>query len=167
MNFPDDKCDDFMLQNNINIGFTLHPFDAILFYSLYCRRFKIVILCGKKHRLAKKRKIKIDELKDERIIVFSNTPLTIDICAQYGIMPDIILNSPDMEILDNLLGSGQMAAFGLEFHGEPDPDWVMIELEDMNYTLDCNIIIRKNSFPSVAEKLFIDYTKKRLIEAET
>jgi DNA-binding transcriptional LysR family regulator len=166
VNFPDAKCDEFMLEHNLNIGFTINPFDAILFDSLYCRRFRIIPICGEKHRLAKKRKIKIDELKNERTIIFRNTQLLIDLYAQHGIKPDIILNSPDESMLDELLGTGQIIAWGVEFRAVKNPGWVAMELEDVDLTVDGNIIVRKNSFPNEAEERFIKYTKSRLLESD-
>jgi DNA-binding transcriptional LysR family regulator len=166
MNFPDTKCDEFMLEHNLNIGFTVNSFDTVLFDSLYHRQFGIIPICGENHRLAKKGKIKFDELKNERIIIFRNAKSQIDLCAQYGIKPDIILNSPDKSMMDELLGTGQTVVFGAEFQPDMYAGWVGIDLEDAKFTMSLDITMRKNSYPSEAEKQFIDYTKKRLIEEE-
>jgi hypothetical protein len=103
---------------------------------------KIIPVCGEKHRLAKKGKIKFTELKDEKMIIFRNVKLHLDLCAQDGLKPYFILNSPDKNIVNEILATGQMFIFGVESHVTRHPAWVGLELEDIESAIDCNLIER-------------------------
>jgi DNA-binding transcriptional LysR family regulator len=169
MNFTEDTCQQSMLENKLQIGFSPAPIDTNLFESLLCERNKLGLMVGEKHRLAQRSSIKLRDLKDETVIFLNNRMhpfgLLMDQCIRNGVVPGIHLSSSAMGLTCELISTNRVVGFG---GGPPDrfPGLVRIDIEDMDFYWEYHLIVNKYTYISDAAKQFIAYAKERLGDME-
>ncbi|AEF84596.1 putative transcriptional regulator, LysR family [Treponema primitia ZAS-2] len=164
MNFVEETCQKSMRENKLQIGFSPAPVDMNLFASLICERNKIGLLVGEKHPFAERSSVKLQELKGEMVISLNNRMHPFDLlwdqCIRNGVVPEINLSSPAMELTCELISTNRVVGFG----GGPQdrfPGLVHIEIEDMDFYWEFHLIVNKYAFISDAAKEFIAYAKER------
>ena len=159
MSFSDAVCQKSILEYSLNIGFAHAPINTNSFESFLCKKRKIVLLAGQKHRLANRTSIKLSELKDEQVILFNNDRFLTDICYRNKIDINIHLSASEFTLASELCKSNQYVCFAAQ---DRERELVSIEIEDMEIYLEIYFIINKNTLGEGAKK-FIDYTKKTLM----
>ncbi|WP_010261975.1 LysR family transcriptional regulator [Treponema primitia] len=161
-NYSDDTALSTMLENKLHLGFTCVPFDANQFDSVYHEQRKIKLLVSRNHPFVNRRSIKLHELKNENIISLDHNlyPQNSirEICEQNGATIDIFLNGGEKQLIGELCDTGHYVclwADGIHCF----PDLVFIDIEDMEFYWEYNLVVNKLAFISSAEEEFIKYTK--------
>jgi DNA-binding transcriptional LysR family regulator len=165
MSFDDDNFQNSMLEHKIHIGFCSAPVDTNLFDSIYNERSKFMLIAGKEHRLAKFSSIKFKALKDETLIVLNNhiypQPFIMDLCAQNGFKPAMLLNGAEMDLIHELCGTNQIVGL-LPGPHRKQTGLVLIDIEDIDLYGEFHLIVNKHAYISEAAKQFIAYAKEQL-----
>jgi DNA-binding transcriptional LysR family regulator len=170
MSFADDTCQKSMLEHKLQLGFSPAPVDSNLFESILCEKSKLTILVGKNHSFAERSSIKLQELKDEKVITLNNhmhpTDLLMELCAEFGVKPGTYLSGHEIDLSGELISTNQFVGFGA---GPQDryPGLVRIDIEDMDFYWEFHLIVNKHTYISDAAKQFITYAKYRLGDKET
>lgn len=165
MNFLEDTCQNAIMENKLQIGFSSAPIDEYLFDSFLCVRSKLLLLVGEQHRFAEGASVKMRDLRGESVIVLNGhmnpNSMLIDLCAKSGVKPEVRLSGSEMGLACELIGSGRFVGFC----GEgpiPFPGLTQVEVEDMELWFEFYLIVNRHVYLGEAAKRFIAYAKKRL-----
>jgi DNA-binding transcriptional LysR family regulator len=165
ISFPDDSCQETMLDHKISLGFSCAPINTTLFDSIYCERSKLLLIAGKEHRLAQFPSVKLSELRGETVITLNNRmapqSIILELCAQNGFKPGMFLSGAETNFVYELCSTNQIVSF---WAGSIDqfPDLVSINIEDIDLYFEFHIIVNKHAYISETAKCFIEYSKERL-----
>jgi len=143
-NFPDFKInvveDDrrgllrLLDENQINMAFLPHevPFDD-RYKSQPLTELANVCCVSKKHRLAKHKRVSIDDLKDEPLVLFKNsffqTERIIERYKQSAVTPKILLDTVQVSTVESVVSRGLAVGFVFEFLLKSTPELVGIPLD--------------------------------------
>lgn len=125
---------------------------------------QISVAFNKKHPLAKKKSIKLSELKNEQFIAMEKhgrlTYLTYDLCEKGGFIPNISIQCDDpfyiRKYIEMGLGIGFVPLFS--WHGQISENLKLIPLEDCFRTTYASFDTK--SYTSDAIRLFLELLKK-------
>jgi DNA-binding transcriptional LysR family regulator len=163
--FPDDTCQESILDHKIHLGFSPAPIDTTLFDSVYYERRKLYLVVGRKHRFARRASIRMADLRDESIITLNSTtnpqgPLA-DICARHGVELKIFLTASENGLVRELCNTHRIVSF---FAGPRDQfaDLVPVDIEDLDLYLEFHLIVNKHAYIGAAPHRFIAYTRETL-----
>jgi DNA-binding transcriptional LysR family regulator len=165
--FTDDMCQKSVLEQGLQIGFSLPPFETTMFDTFLYQKHRIVVIAGKEHHFAGRSSIKLRDLRDERVMALNNRmyPQNIltKLCAQNGISLDVQLNCPDKVLMTELCVSNQFVSF---FAGsvEEFDNLVSIEIEDVELFVEFYIIVNKHAYINKAAEQFLAYAKETLLK---
>jgi hypothetical protein len=154
-----------MLEHTIHIGFVSEPVDTSLFDSYTWHKGSVFLIVGKNHPLAGRASIKLKELQDDSVIVFSDDKypqnMLASICVRNGIIPAFYLEGYETGLFRELCASNKIAALW-EGSTADYPDLVSLEIEDLNAKFQADFIVQKNVYLNEAERNFIEYAKANL-----
>jgi hypothetical protein len=140
--------------------------DKQQFYSVFNRKTGVKLICGKKHRFAKRHSIRLAELKNENVISLTNTLLPLsavfELCRQNGAKLGTVLSPGDLDLRRILCGTGRFVAFGTANQAAA-PDFVAVDIEDIGLYWEFDLVVNKFVFLTEAEEKFIAYAKKKLL----
>ncbi|MDR2535723.1 MAG: LysR family transcriptional regulator substrate-binding protein, partial [Treponema sp.] len=155
-----------VLEQKLQIGFSLPPFDRASFDVFLYKKKKIGLLVGNKHPFSKRSSITLKELKDKNIIALNNNmyPQTklIELCAENGVDLNVQLNCPDNVLVYDLCKTNQFVSF---FAGSAESfdDLITIEIEDVELFIEFYIIVNKHAYINQAAEQFLRYAQNALI----
>jgi hypothetical protein len=165
INYSDEMTEKTMLENKLHLGFFCVPYDTLQFYSVLNHKTKVKLICGKKHRFAKRPSIRLADLKDENVISLTNNlpPFSamFELCRQNGAKLETVLSPGNLGLRRILCETGRYIAFGLNDQASI-PDLVGIDIEDTGLYWEFDLVVNKFVFLTEAEENFIAYTKKQL-----
>jgi DNA-binding transcriptional LysR family regulator len=165
INYSDEMTEKIMIENKLHLGFFCVPYDAQQFYSVFNHKTEVKLICGEKHRFAKRHSIRLAELKNENVISLTNTLLPLsavfELCRQNGAKLETVLSPVDLGLRNILCKTGRYVAFGTKEQAAV-PELIAIDIEDMDRHWEFDLVVNKFVFLTEAEKKFIAYTKKRL-----
>jgi DNA-binding transcriptional LysR family regulator len=154
-----------MLEHDIHIGLISGPVDSALFDSFVWHKDSTYLVVGKNHPLADRSSVKLEELKNESIIVYNDDTypqnILAGLCAQHGIIPAFYLEGFETGLFHELCLSNRIIAFWEGPMGH-FPGLVRIEIEDIKLEWSACLIVQKNVYLNDAEKYFIEYAKNNL-----
>jgi hypothetical protein len=123
------------------------------------------LISGKKHRFAKKKSIRLSDLKDENVIsLTSNLPpfsTMFELCRQNGAILETVLSPGDQDLRNTLCETGRYVAIGTS-DTITARDLVAIDIEDVELYWEHSLAVNKFVFLTEAEEKFIAYTKETL-----
>ncbi|MDR0718193.1 MAG: LysR family transcriptional regulator [Treponema sp.] len=166
INYSDEVTEKSMLENKLHLGFFCVPHDTRQFYSVFNHRTGVKLICGKKHRFAKRHSIRLAELKNENVISLTNTLLPLsavfELCRQNGAKMGTVLSPGDLGLRRILCETGRFVAFGTNDPAAA-PELVAVDIEDIGLYWEFDLVVNKFVFLTGAEEKFIAYTKKKLV----
>jgi DNA-binding transcriptional LysR family regulator len=167
--FSADVCQRQLLEQRIQIGFSFPPIDANLFDSFLFQKIRLRLIIGKTHPLAKRKSIKLEELKNENVIHFTTNlypnSYVLELCRRSGVKIETQLDSFDYGLVASLCATGRYIGFG----GKGVrilKDLAMIDIEDSNIYVEHYLVVNKLAFINEAAKTFIAYAKENVFMEE-
>jgi hypothetical protein len=165
INYSDEMTEKTMLENKLHLGFFCVPYDTRQFYSVLNHKTKVKLICGKKHRFAKRPSIRLAELKDENVIGLTNNlppyGSLFELCRRNGAKLETVLSPGNLNLRRILCETGQYITFGLNDQAA-DSELDGIDIEDAGLYWEFDLVVNKFVFLTEAEEDFIAYTKKQL-----
>jgi DNA-binding transcriptional LysR family regulator len=158
VNYYDEMTEKTMLDNKLHLGFFCVPHDKRQFYSAFNCKTEVKLICGKKHRFAKKRSIRLAWLENENVIGLTNNLLPLgdvfELCRKNGAKLDTVLSPGDLSLRNILCETGRYVAFGVnDLAGAPE--LVAIDIEDIGLYWEFDLVVNKFVFLTEAEEKFI------------
>lgn len=115
------------------------------------------------HPLADREKVSIDDLKNEKLILFRENTLhrkkILDLFREKNYEPNIILSSSQIETIHSLVINEMGATFLLDFVAKTFSDMVAVPLE---HSFNVKIVLawKKSKYISLASQAFINFIKE-------
>jgi DNA-binding transcriptional LysR family regulator len=161
---PSRNCQDYVLEQKLQLGITASPVDPDKFDSFLLRRRKYYLVVGKRHLLAGRSLVKQEELWGEQAItLFSwlqqEDPVA-EFCARHGIKTDTRLSYLDKNLIMELLETGRYVIFSDDTFLDKD-NFCSIEVENIEMYVEFYLIVNKRTFINSAAELFIAWTREQ------
>jgi DNA-binding transcriptional LysR family regulator len=163
--FPLDLCQRRLREQSLQIGFSYPPIDTDVFEAIPLRKDKLRLVVGTTHPLAKRKSVRMEELRSEKVIAYATVtqpnPQILELCRRNGIVPDTQLAALDMSLVVELCSTGRFVALsGLETEGLQDV--ATIAIEDEEIFAEICLLVNRYAFINHAAETFIGYAKEKL-----
>jgi DNA-binding transcriptional LysR family regulator len=165
MSFTDDECQDAIAEHKLQLGLSPAPVDPARFESRFHKKSRIGLIAGKRHRLSRRHSIKVQELKDEEVIILNSNKHLMDTCARNGIRSIIHLKASETSLIYELCSTNRIVAFWAD-NIYRFPGLAHIDVENMDVHREYHLIVNKEAFFSEAAQQFCAYAEKELAKAE-
>jgi DNA-binding transcriptional LysR family regulator len=165
MSFTDDECQDAIAEHKLQVGLSPAPVDSSRFKSRFYKKSKIGLIAGKKHRLSGRSSIRMQELKDEEVIILNNNKYLVDMCAVNGIRSIIHLKASEISLIYELCSTNRIVAFWADSIYR-FPGLAHIEVEDIEVYREYHLIVNRLVYISDAAEQFIAYAEQELAKAD-
>jgi DNA-binding transcriptional LysR family regulator len=163
--FPLDVCQQSLREQRLQIGFSYPPIDLDVFEAIPLLNDKVCLVAGKTHPLAKKKSVKIAELRNEKVIIYSTVTQpnlqVLDLCRRNGIVPHTELGALDLNLVVELCSTGRFIAFVGGRMGTTQ-GMATIDIEDEEIFAKFYLLVNRHAFINQAAETFIDYAKEKL-----
>jgi LysR family cyn operon transcriptional activator len=163
--FPLDVCQQSLREQSLQIGFSYPPIDTDAFEAIPLLKDRVCLAMSKDHPLAKRRSVRIDELRNEKLIVFAAITepslQILDLCRQNGIVPHTQLGSLDSNLVVELCSTGHFVAFFGE-RIRSVQNMTIIDIEGMEIFAEFFLLVNRRAFINRAAETFINYAKEKL-----
>lgn len=152
-----------LADNKIDMAFLphAHPFSGDLCAELLTE-LQNVCCVHKAHRFAAQKSICLEELRDEPLVLFKNsffqTERIMNKFAKLSIIPNILLDTAQLPIVQNMIASKMAVGFMFEFLTKATPDLVGVPLDPPMTTL-VSLVWKKSSYISGDMKNLIEFIK--------
>ena len=162
---PSKNCQNYVLGQKLQLGITAPPIDTEKFDSFLLRKRKFFLVVGKRHPLAGRSSVKLEELRGEEAIIryawLNHQEDQIGkFCARNGIKTHTRLSYLNMNLITELLGTGRYIIFLHELFVDKK-QFCYIEVEDVEIYIEFYLIVNKRAFINNAAELFIDWTREQ------
>jgi DNA-binding transcriptional LysR family regulator len=161
---PSRNCQNYVLEQKLQLGITAPPVDTDKFDSFLIRKRKYYLVVGKNHTLAGRDSVKLEELRgEEAITLFSwlnqDDPIA-EFCARNGMRTDTWLSYLDMNLIMELLETGRYVIFSDDSFLNKE-NFCHIEIEDVEIYAEFYLIVNKRAFINDAAEFFIKWTREQ------
>jgi DNA-binding transcriptional LysR family regulator len=161
---PSRNCQDYVLEQKLQLGITAPPIDPDTFDSFLIRKKKYNLVVGMEHHLAGRDSVKLEELRGEQAItLFSwmnqNDPIA-EFCVRHGMKTDTRLSYLDINLIADLLETGRYVIFSDDSFLDRE-NFRCIEVTDIEMYTEFYLIINKRTFINSAAELFIAWTREQ------
>jgi len=152
-----------LAENQIDMAFLphTHPFGGDL-CAQPLTELQNVCCVHKAHRFAAQKSIRLEELRDEPLVLFKNsffqTERIMNQFSKLSIIPNVLLDTAQLPIVQNMIASGMAIGFMFEFLTKTTPDLVGIPLNPPMTTL-VSLVWKKSSYISSDMKNLIAFVK--------
>jgi DNA-binding transcriptional LysR family regulator len=167
--FPIDKCLQYVLEQRLQLGFSVPPIDTDVFDSYLIQKKKMFLLVGNKHPLAGRASVRLGELRGYTIINYANNmhpqPLLLELCRQNSLDLDIQLGSPERALIAELCAPTRFVCFcagEINYMG----NLVRIEIEDASLFIELYLIANKRAYINQAAEIFIAYVREHMVSLD-
>ena len=154
-----------MLEDNrIDLAFFPHdkPWDD-KFKSKHLTDFANVCCVSRNHRLAKKKSVTLDDIKDEPLILFKNsffhTERILERYEQKGYSPNILFDTVQVSTVQSIAASGNAIGFMFEFLAKRAPNLVGIPLSPPMNT-HVSLVWRRDILLTSHMRCLIDFVSR-------
>lgn len=150
-------------ENQIDMAFLphTHPFGGDL-CAQPLTELQNVCCVHKSHRFAARKSIHLEDLRDEPLVLFKNsffqTERIMNQFSKLSILPNVLLDTAQLPIVQNMIASGMAIGFMFEFLTKATPDLVGIPLDPPMTTL-VSLVWKKSSYLSGDMKNLIEFVK--------
>jgi len=162
---PSRNCQNFVLEQKLQLGITAPPVDSDKFDSFLLRKRKFCLVVGKRHPLAGRSSVKLEELRGEEAIVrysWQNQEDPIaEFCIRNGIKTNTQLSYLDINLIEELLESGRYVIFSFDFSFLDIENLNSIELENVDIYIESYLVVNKRAFINNAAEQFISWTREQ------
>ena len=165
---PSRNCQNYVLEQKLQLGITAPPIDCEKFNFFLLGKRKFFLAVGKRHHLAGRSSVKMEELRGEEAIIRyawlnrQEDPIG-NICVKNGIKTHTRLSYLNTKLIIELLDTGRYIIFLHELFGDKD-QLCHIELENVEISIEFYLIINKSSFINDAAELFIAWTREQFAD---
>lgn len=152
-----------LAENQIDMAFLphTHSFGGDLCAHLLTE-LQNVCCVHKAHRFAAQESIRLEELRDEPLVLFKNsffqTERIMNKFSKLSITPNVLLDTAQLPIVQNMIASGMAIGFMFGFLTKATPDLVGIPLDPPMTTL-VSLVWKKSSYISGDMKNLIEFVK--------
>lgn len=152
-----------LAENEIDMAFLphTHPFGSDL-CAQPLTELQNICCVHKAHRLAAKKSIRLEELRDEPLVLFKNsffqTERIMNKFSKLSIIPNVLLDTAQLPIVQNMIASKMAVGFMFEFLIKATPDLVGVPLDPPMTTL-VSLVWKKSSYISGDMKNLIEFIK--------
>lgn len=152
-----------LAENQIDMAFLphTHPFGSDLCAQLVTE-LQNVCCVHKTHSLAVHRSIRLEELRDEPLVLFKNsffqTERIMNRFSGLSIKPNVLLDTAQLSVVQSMIASKMAVGFMFEFLTGTTPDLVGIPL-DPPMTTQVSLVWKKDSYISADMKKLIELMK--------
>lgn len=152
-----------LADNQIDMAFLPHiqPFGSDLCAQLLTE-LQNVCCVNKSHRFATRESIRLEELKDEPLVLFKNsffqTQRILDSFARLPLQPYVLLDTAQLPIVQSMVANNTAIGFMFEFLLKSTPELVGIPLDPPMTTL-VSLVWKKSSHISGDMKNLIQFIK--------
>lgn len=152
-------------ENQIDMAFLphTHPFGGDL-CAQPLTELQNVCCVHKAHRFAAQKAIRLEELHDEPLVLFKNsffqTERIMNKFSRLSIVPNILLDTAQLPIVQNMITSKMAVGFMFEFLTKATPDLVGVPLDPPMTTL-VSLVWKKSSYVSGDMKNLIEFIKSK------
>lgn len=155
-------------KGELDIGIFNQPNVSNLLHNIHLVKQEILVCLLKSHPLAKQKNISLKQLRNEPMILFSETSsdrkVITQACLENGFAPNVILTTDQIESIKAFVSCGLGLSFMISSVPHKGTDLINIPLEEPLY-LDFCVAWKKDSYLSVAAKTFVDFLTKNKIKA--
>ena len=161
--YPDVYVDEYVKNNNVDIGFAIEPVDDVCFDKVVLKTFQFQLLVNKKHPLSKKKIITYDDLDNVDMVIESKDFKLYHILVQHfkhaGIKPNIVFVTNGFSLCHKLCSQNKCISITIDFISK-DMHYnniVAIPFEDESLKWTICMITKKDYHISNALKIFQNY----------
>jgi DNA-binding transcriptional LysR family regulator len=165
MSFTDDECQDAIEDHNLQMGLSPAPVDTNRFESRFNKKSKIALIAGKGHRLSGCRSIKMQELKNEEVIILNNNKYLMDVCNRNKVRSIIHLKASEISLIYELCSTNRIVAFWADSIYR-FPGLAHIQIEDIELYREYHLIVNKHVYINGAAEQFIAYAERELTKTD-
>ena len=166
---PSRNCQNFVLEQKLQIGITAPPVDSDKFNSFIIRKKKFYLVVGKRHRLAGRNSVKLEELRGEEAITLFSYLDQVDPVAEFwsrhGVQTNTRLSYLDKNLIRELVETGRYIVF-LTDSSFGKENFHRIEIEGVEMYSEYYLVVNKRAFINSAAEQFITWTKEQFKGAE-
>lgn len=154
-------------ENKISMAFLPHdkPFDS-RFNAQHLIELANVCCVSKKHKLAKKESVNIQDLKNEPLILFKNsffqTERILEQFKQHGCTPNILLDTAQVSTVQNIVSKGLAIGFVFEFLLKTTPELIGIPFDPPMHT-QISLVWKKGEYLSGHMNSLIKFVKSNFL----
>ena len=153
-----------LAENQIDMAFLphTHPFGSDL-CAQPLTELQNVCCVHKSHRFAAQKTVRLEDLRDEPLVLFKNsffqTERILDKFSNLYITPNVLLDTAQLPIMQNMIAKKVAVGFMFEFLTKTTPDLVGIPLDPPMTTL-VSLVWKKSNYLSRDMKNLIEFIKK-------
>ncbi|MCP3032034.1 LysR family transcriptional regulator [Halobacillus sp. A1] len=166
------KIEEGIREENLDAGITVLPTEEEDFHYFSFMREELRVVVPPTHKLADRKQIRLEELKDEQMILFNkdfalNDRITAA-CKEAGFLPKVVSESSQWDFIGKMIA----AKLGLSILPYSvsellKEDVRTIKIIKPKIEWDLAIIWRKNHYLSYAAKEWLTFTQERLTIGST
>ena len=152
-----------LAENQIDMAFLphTHPFGGDL-DAQPVTRLQNVCCVHKEHRFAAQKSIRLEELRDEPLVLFKNsffqTERIMDKFSGLSIKPNVLLDTAQLSVVQNMIARKMAVGFMFEFLTGTTPGLVGVPL-DPPMTTQVSLVWKNSSYLSGDMKNLIEFIK--------
>lgn len=158
--YPDIFCEQAVLDEKENIGFSIAPIDSTKFETDTVIQDKMCILVNKENSLYHKQSVKFSDLQNQPILILNNNfklrRIFNENCSKIGFKPHIVLETMELILIHNFCIHNKGIGVGVDFIARD-----MENVKPINFDPEClwkvNMIRKKGKTLTQAEEQFIKY----------
>lgn len=143
-------------EGTVDLGIVVLPEDESKFNIFSFIQDNFMLFVYEEHRLAQKKSIKLAELEDEKLIIFSEDfalhDYIINACESAGFTPNIALKSSQWDVMIELVASkwGITILPNSIYYKQANDKVKIIPIEEPGLLWDLGVITKKKSYNSLA-----------------
>ena len=166
--FPDRQVERRFVQGEGNVAFTVGNCSFRYINATFMEKFEIKLLVNKKHPLAGREKVSIEDLKGERLYIespeFHIHQLITEKCREAGFEPEIAFETSGFSLCHKMVQQNKGISVTVDFIFEDmnQSDLVMLPFEDGPYYWETYMLTRNGSIPNPDIQLFHSHVMKWL-----
>lgn len=165
--YPDKQVERYFHSGEGNVAFTLDPCDESLYDILELESFPIKLLVNKKHPLAKKVAVTIEDLREEPLYIesreFKIHDKIVEKCRRAGFEPNIRFESSGFSLCHKMVKDNKGISVTVDFISDDmkrDEDgMVLIPFSDGVYEWKICMLTRKGEVPGNGVDIFQKHVK--------
>ncbi|SDJ84669.1 cidABC operon transcriptional activator CidR [Sediminibacillus albus] len=161
------KIEEDINQDNLDVGITVLPTSEENFHYFSFKQEELRVVVPPTHHLASRKQIKLEELKDEQIILFNKDFALNDrissACKEAGFLPTVVSESTQWDFIGKMIA----ADLGISILPYSVSQLLMEDVKTIKVISptiewDLAFIWRKNHYLSYATKEWLKFTQERL-----
>lgn len=170
--YTDIRAEQAIWDGEADCGLIKGPISKEHFDSKLLAAYKSMVLVPKTHPLAGKKRISVNDLRNEKIILESSEFKIFhnfkEACKKAGFSPTIVFETTELSLAHKLCQQGMGLAITVEFAVEdmPMPDFIAIPFKEDGPKWEVYFVTKKDSinnpFVKCFERHIFDYVQKNL-----